>query len=494
MARASDKFSVANRLRNLHRFVQVLLSLLFFGGLNYFAIHHYARYDITRNHFFSLSPETRGYLAGLQKPVRIIVTVPENSSQPDEQQLYRYVADLLEQYRFAMQAAGNADLLEVEFVNLFQDLNRARELAAQYGLDQKNLIVVTTGTRTRFLTPAEIFEFEGLEAVAFKGEQALTSALVEVVTENQPRIYFTVGHGEMRLDNVDPTRGLTELAGMLAAKNFGLGHLDLSQESEVPDDADLVVVADPQGPFLPEEEEKLRRFLLEKSGRLALFLSPAREAGLDALLDDWGLRADDMIVLETGANFVGAAGSFLIRDLAPHPVTEALARNEVYLVSGPLRPLRPDAGSPLDDRLRALPLLRTSASSWAEAGYTSGGTPRYDEASDLPGPVTVGAFAERRSASQLGIEIVGGRLLAVGSGDLLANRRLTSAYGNQLFFFGGINWLLERDQVLALPPRPIEKYQLVISQGELQTLALLFLLIPGLAALLGLIVVWMRKF
>jgi len=46
---------------------------------------------------------------------------------------------------------------------------------------------------------------------------------------------------------------------------------------------------------------------------------------------------------------------------------------------------------------------------------------------------------------------------------------------------------------LALPPRPIENYQVAISQGELRQLGLLYLAIPGTLAVFGLILLWIRK-
>lgn len=493
MAGASDRFSVANRVRAAHRLIQVTLGLLFFAQLNYLAMHHYTRFDVTESHLYSLSPETRAYLRSLDEPVRLIVTIPEDPAQPDEALLSRYVRGLLNQYLYVLQSAGKPGILTVEYVDVFKDIERARELSSRYGLEQNNVVLVTSDTRNRLLVPTDIFEFEGMEPSAFKGEQAFTSAILEVTTADRPVIYFTIGHGEMRLDDVDPARGLSELAAQLRAKSYALGHLDLSQTGGVPNDADLVVVTDPRGPFLPEEQEKLRRYALDRAGRIAIFLSPGQAHGLDRLLGDWGIRADDMVVFETGPNFLGAAGSFLIREFTRHPVTEPLERNSVFLVSGLLRPVRPDMGAPIDDRLSITPILLTSPSSWADAGYRNPETPRFDPAIDLPGGVTIGALAERRSASQLGIDIVGGRLLAVGTGDLFANRRLGNALGNQLFLSSSINWLLERDQTLALPARPIEKFQFNISQGELQQLALLYLLVPTAFGIIGLVVMWMRK-
>src|SRR5690606_23498562 len=122
--------------------------------------------------------------------------------------------------------------------------------------------------------------------------------------------------------------------------------------------------------------------------------------------------------------YIEGAGSYLIRRMAPHAITDPLIKNETFLVGGLMRPARPDQGAPVDDRLQVQTLLETSPSSWAQRAYRRRtGTPVFDSASDLPGPVPVGVVAERRSASQLGIDLPGGRVLVVGNGDIFANRR-----------------------------------------------------------------------
>ena len=61
-------------------------------------------------------------------------------------------------------------------------------------------------------------------------------------------------------------------------------------------------------------------------------------------------------------------------------------------------------------------------------------------------------------------------------------------------FFNAINWTVDRDTQLAIPPRPIERFQLALSQQELVRLrySLLFI-VPGAVALLGIMVYWSRR-
>jgi hypothetical protein len=57
-----------------------------------------------------------------------------------------------------------------------------------------------------------------------------------------------------------------------------------------------------------------------------------------------------------------------------------------------------------------------------------------------------------------------------------------------------INWAVDRDTQLAIPPRPIERFQLALSQQELLRLRYsLLLLVPGAALLLGIMVYWSRR-
>jgi ABC-type uncharacterized transport system involved in gliding motility auxiliary subunit len=478
----------------MHRLLQVGLFLLFFGGLNFLAMRHFTRYDVTRNHLFSLSPETEAYIRDLQRPVTFIVTIPRDSAHAEEQILSTYVGSLLDQYAYYAREADVGDQLSVEYVDLDKDPTRAAELRRDYNVSERNVVLAVSEDRVRVIDPNDLLEFEELKPINFKGEQALTSALIEVSANDRARIYFTVGHGEMRLDDVSPQRGLSQLATQLQARNFEMGVLDLSQRDSVPDDADAVIIADPLGPFLASEQEILRRYLNDDAGRVVLFLAPGVEAGLDALLEDWGVRADDMLVLENDPASVEGTGSFLIRRFEQHPISEPLLKNQTVLVSGLLRPVRPDLTTVPDDRLRLTSLLGSSPQSWAESTYRNRNEPaRYNASSDLPGPVTLGTVAERRSATQLGISLPGGRLVALGSGDLFANRRLGSSLGNQLFFISMMNWLLDRDQSLALPPRPIDKYQVALSQADLRRLGWLYLLVPGVVGLLGVLLLWIRK-
>lgn len=486
-----DRYQNLNRLKRVNRLVQAALFILLVGSINYLALRLYWRADWSQDRLFSLSPETRAYVRELQEPVRFVVTIPRNPLGEDEEILARYVDNLLQAYAYAARE-NSLGRIEIEWVDIYKQQERARELANDYGLEQPNTVLLLAGAQQRFLLPADLMEFENLRPVAFKGEQAVTSALLEVATGNQPTLLFSLGHGEMSIDDSDPVRGLSLLASELRARNFLVRSGDLNALGRVPEDTDLLVIADPQGPFLPEELEYVRRFLSDEAGRLLLLVSPGRRSGLDDLLLEWGLQADDMLVLERGSDYLEGTGDILVRQFAPHPITDSLIENQTPVLAGLLRPLRPDPGAPLDERLQTTVILGSSTESYAERAYRSQQDTRFDPRVDLPGPVPVGAVAERRTVTALGIDLGGGKLVAYGSGELFANRRL-GALGNRTLMLNTMNWLVERDAFLSIPPRPLERFQLTVSRRDLLHVALSFAAVPGLVGLLGLAVMWSRR-
>jgi ABC-type uncharacterized transport system involved in gliding motility auxiliary subunit len=315
--------------------------------------------------------------------------------------------------------------------------------------------------------------------------------LLEVTVDKAPLIYFLTGHGEMGLDDVSPNRGLSEIAQELRSRNLVPQPLDLSAQA-VPEDAGMVVIADPQGPLLPEEVDRLRAYLLERAGRLVILISAGREHGLDTLLQRYGIETADMVVLEQGPDYVESAGGFLIRQFAEHPVTQVLVRNNAPLLAGLARPVvaRETAAEP---GTRVTLLMASSATSWGERGWRVEGTPAYNPGYDLKGPVPLAALAQTGAGSDVGISLPGARLAVIGVGDLVANRRVSS-FGNHAFFFSLSNWMLDREQVIALAPRPIKRYQLPLSQEDLRGIRLALLAPAAAAALLGLVMALARRY
>jgi hypothetical protein len=129
-------------------------------------------------------------------------------------------------------------------------------------------------------------------------------------------IYLTVGHGEIN----DEDRGAVEAEGrgakilkeLLGKQHYLLKNLGLSQGlgTDVPDDADIVMVLGPTQPFAPEEIQALERYA-RRGGKLFIAIDP------DAI------SVRDLATGETGSVVAAAEGEAAVG--TPTPVEPAAA-------------------------------------------------------------------------------------------------------------------------------------------------------------------------
>jgi hypothetical protein len=166
------------------------------------------------------------------------------------------------------------------------------------------------------------------------------------------------------------------------------------------------------------------------------------------------------------------------------------------------RSVVPDPAAPLGGGLNTITVAATSTTAWGErGGWKPGTVPRYDPGVDtrpLPGmspPDRLGVIvASERLAvrDNLPFSVRGGKLVVFGTGDLIANGRIDDA--SLRIALNAVNWCVDRDHALAIPPRPIERFQLTLSASDFTRLRYAVLLVlPGAALLLGLLVYWTRR-
>lgn len=483
-----DDFYYARWFRRINRLTQILLAVALITGLNFLASRHFTRWDLTQQNRYSLAPETLAYLGLIpaDQKIKIIVTLPTNAKPGPKRMAYEDVSRLLREYDYASRRGGERRI-EIEYVDVLQQLTRSLELEKKYGPLEENSIMIAMADRYRIVPATDLYVARGGQAKAFRGEEAITSAMLDVIRAKPEVIYFISGHGQMRLDDVDPARGLSQLAGFLRQRNIMLQSLNLAAAPEVPEDASMIVIAAPQVPMLPQEVEKVRRYLDQRSGRLMVLLNPGQTHGLEDLFWDWGILTDDKLVLDVGEGAMTASGDVIVRRFSdpPHPTTELLINYQLPLLMGPMRPARPDPGRALDERLQVEGLLFTSDLSWGERDYARGGEMRFDPEVDLAGPLSVAVVAERGSElATIGINLPGGRVVVFGDADFIANNRF-NIYGNKILMMNTINWMVDRMNLLNIPPRPIEDFHLILSRQDMITMAWRIFALPGLVLLAG---------
>ncbi len=469
--------------------LQIVLVLALIVLVNYIGMNAYRRFDLTQNRAFSLSPETLSYIRELREPVTAVVTLTANERDDSLDQAHRDVRGILREFEYAARE-NPVGPIRVEFLNIFEQIQRAETL----GVNQPDVIVFKAGARTRTVFLDELYATRNRTRSQFRGEKVFTSALLDVTSRARPVLYFIGGHGEMRLDDVDPRRGASQMETALSSRNYESRVLDLAATRRIPDDAAMVILLAPQTPLLGSERETLRQYLRNANGRVLAALDPGRNHGLDDLLLDWGILVDDVVAVEADPAFLDPGGDIRVRNMVPHPITQVFIDNQIPIVMGFARSVRPDPGRPIDDALQVTELLATSkTASWGEVNYRAQGRPAFDPTRDLRGPVILASVAERKVDSSLGINLPGGRLIVFGNSDFVANHRIDQA-GNFTLFLNAVSWALGRDSRLDIPARPVEHLKIELSQEQLALTRVSILFGPSLVvALFGGLVYLARR-
>ncbi|MBU1693365.1 MAG: GldG family protein [Verrucomicrobia bacterium] len=452
---------------------------------NYLSYRHYGRLDWSRGRYFTLSEKTRSLLAGLTGSVDVVVFL-----QP-HQELFEDVHQLLREYEYA------SPQIHVERVDPDRDLARTEELMRRYEVSEPNVIVFDSGGRRKYVRAAEIAEYDytalqygrSPERVAFKGEQAFSSAIYSITQIRKPTVYFLQGHGERDIESFERGLGYAAIAEFIRRDHAEVKPLVLGPNPVVPDDASALVVAGPQKALAPAELDVLRDYL-ERQGRLLLLLDAATTTGLEPLLEKWGVRIGDDVVLDATRTLTGR--ELFITEYEPHPITRRL--NGLSTVLYLPRSVEPLDGEPVGepvDRPAVTALALCSESGWAETDRLENPM-RYDPERDRPGPVPVAVAVEKGPLPGIDVQIRPTRLVIIGDSDFVANGVMTGA--NADFFLSALNWLLEREELMAIAAKPVEDNRLIMTATQLRTLFWIVMAgLPALPALLGTLVWWRRR-
>jgi hypothetical protein len=250
-------------------------------------------------------------------------------------------------------------------------------------------ILLVSGTEDRpqfqkhgWIPAQELFTQEmsrdGKPVQAFAGEgRLLKEVRILAETDTRPVIYFTQSNGELAIgksgpqDAVDPSQSAARLQGYLEASystdvkplTFASGEAN----PQVPTDATIVIVAQPQTPLSDAAVGALRRYMGERKGKLIVLSGAVTSlegrgmtmTGLEGLLAEYNVELGKKFIytapVDPRINPVLAYAT--INRAARNPITESLSQNIRTLPFPFAREVKPMQGSPA---MQATTLLQTA--------------------------------------------------------------------------------------------------------------------------------------
>lgn len=473
----------------------IILTVILWGMINYLSARHYKRVDVSKSDYYKLSEKSLVVLASLTNEVNVTVLFQVNHD------LYNDVENLLEEY------TTRSKKLTVEKIDPNRDQGRAKQLRDEYELSEANVVVVRSGDRRVYLTEKDLGEYRKAdsrmigvksERIGFNGEGVFTAALMEVTNPDKPVVYFLVGHGERDIEVYEESsQGYSYVAKVLQRDNIDVRKLELGDEG-VPVDCAALVVAGPQVELSTTEIEAMREYLAN-GGSVLVALDLLRKTGLEPLLSEWGvIVARDFVVDPKKTRF---EGEVYVTQYAEHPITQKMdGTASVFIRPRALVPVKfPEAanGKP-EDQPRFTHLASCSPEGWAESDMETS-PPVFDSETDIKGAICIAAAVEKGGLAvrtddekeEVAVSLDSTRLVVVGDSQFASNG--VRSGGSLVFFLNAINWLIERDELIAIPPKPMEKMKIVMETRDLNKLVLAATMgLPGMVAILG-AMVWSRR-
>ena len=486
--------------------IVLLLAAVIFG--NYLSSQNHTRADLSRSADYSLSSSTGNYLRGeavaaRERPVKWVMAFRRSSP------FYERVRALADEY--ARKSGGK---IELEVIDPIRSPDRTSQFTAAYNItlvrdlvlidarpDETTPIVTETTTGSPALNPhITIALAEEMLTYAvdekgqrrpenFRAEDLLTARLVEAV-EGKPRNFLFLAD-KSRIDAEGENSPWNNLATTLRYQNIQLTPANLSGRTEIPEEVNGLAIIAPKYDFTPEEIATLEAYWNTPRSALLILLEPGQcPPNLRTFLRSKGVtpRRDRIITKSDNRLITTARGTFtqgipFLRDLSGQAAVFEGASSSLEV--------RENAEDLALKKIAPIPLIHIAQEFWGEAdfGKNSGedqAGETFDSIRDTGAPIFLAAAVTRGAANDDRFAADTSRMIVIANTDFLDPDRQRAE--NVDFLASSANWLVRRESLTGLTPKPIGIYLLPLLDAQVSFINRLnlvfapisFLLIGGL--------------
>ena len=489
----------------LNVLVQILLALFLVLMINALAFRHYKRWDVSREQKYALSDKSKRFLETLKGKMRITVFFANTPITAD-------VQNLLTEYQYA--AKGKID---IENIDPQRNLSRAKELFDKYKVvSDESLLVLEYEGRNKTVKASEMAEIdqsgaafgEGPRVSAFKGEQAITSAMMDLVEGKKNVIGYITGHKEPPIAEApsspmfaqqQPASPISILKTFIENENIKFQELNLFNEPQIPADIKTIMIDGPQYDF-SDREMKLIRDFWDKQGRILLLLDPsAKTPKLNAVLNELGVKVNDdrlMVFLRTGIQELAITRDVQAHFLGDSAITKRLAGVSVIFMGGTCS-LTPEAERVRAANIRLEPLIQAEKGYFAETDYNSQDQAKLQEDAkkNANAPeITIAAAIEKGGSADERVQVNSSRMVVAANATFVQDVALTQDQQALDFISASVNWLLSREQLIGIAPKVPKVLTFSLNEDALRNLRwIVLVMIPLLFVATGTAVWWRRR-
>ncbi|PYI84680.1 MAG: hypothetical protein DMF09_07290 [Verrucomicrobia bacterium] len=409
------------------------------------------------------------------------------------------VQNLLTEYQYAGKAK-----IDIEHVDPERNFSRAKELFDKYKVvTDESLLVLDYEGRNKTVKASEMADIdqsemafgEGPRVTAFKGEQAITSAMMDLVEGKKNTLGYVVGHKEPPLSE---NSAISILKTFIENENIRFQELNLFNLDAIQSELKTILIVGPQYD-LSDREMKLLRDFWDKQGRILLLLDPsAKTPRLDGFLKELGVKVNDdrlMVFLRTGIEEVALTRDVQAHFLGGSPITKRLVDVRALFFGGTSSlTLEPDRVRTANIRID--PLIQAEKGYFAETDYNTDDQTKLqvDAKRNSNTTLTVGAAVEKGASADERVQVNSARLVVVSNAAFVQDNAITQDQQALDFISGSVNWLLSREQLIGIAPKISKPLVFTLTEDSLRSLRWIILVfMPLIPAVIGAVVWWQRR-
>ncbi len=421
----------------------VVLFVAFIGILAWFSTQYKFSIDLTANQSNSLTAASLRLLKNINKPVKITAFVsPINEQKEVFDKLFKRYAE-------------NQPYIEYQSIN--PDL--APDLLREFNIQRDGEIIIEVNGRS--------------ENVLQVSESTITNTIARLLRQGDSWVVFLQGHGE-RNPFGDANHDLQLFAARLSQKGFHIEDLSLIETTSIPDNTNVLVIADAATDLLDGELKIINQYVAQ-GGNLLWLTEPGENIQLESLAEILEIEFLPGIIVDPSTQLLGLdrVDFALAADYPHHAITTAIDSITLYPKAQGIDFL----GEQSD--WQAEPLIVTHERTWNETGEMAGQITQGDNPGEQAGPLTIGLSLTRSLQKEDG-ELFTQRVVVTGDADFLSNQYLGNG-SNLPLGLNMLNWLSHDDNLIAISPRKAIDSQLELTPTLQLSIAAFFLfLLPAL--------------
>lgn len=458
-------------------------------AVNYFVDYIADRYvleiDMTKESEYEISDETVQLLDTLSEPITITVLCDETDYSNDND--LRRLPKVLQRYE--QLSHGNVTVKYINAVNnpaIFSQYDQLGDLSS-------GDIIVESAKRYKSMSPYDLLEYQSSKSssssssgsdtkylTGLRAEQRLTSAILYVTANKVPKAAYISGHQENAEHETLDT--------LLTSANYDVTTLSLMQEGKVPDDVDMIIIAQPKGDFNTEEIDALEEFMNNGGKMIVTFASNTPKlTNLEEYFEEWGVAYEDQMVYDNERCFAGTNFYLMPNVNTVEGLTDNLDSKSYVIIPG----ARPITTLWDQDNWRGTQALMTTSNN-SYAKDLSSETTSYEQSDgDATGPFNVGVLSYQNSMHNL--DSTYSYALFLNAGFLSDSTLDNTAFLNKDYVLAALNFMSDDTEAVSIPSKDLTTTTLAVPGSAKSTLFyLLILIIPGVCLIAG-VTVWARR-